>query len=243
MLSYLLEHSFLQALILATLAGLTIPLGGAVAMVERIRPLWLEQEFRHSVIAFGGGALLAAVALVLVPEGSGELDNGSALLCFLLGGAIFLVADRLVTEIAGAMDQLLAMLLDFAPEALALGASLTLQSETAILLAGLIALQNFPEGFNAFRDVRAGTGARVTRVLLFFVLLTLVGPVCAALGYEFLARSPEPLGAIMLFAAGGILYLVFQDIAPQAKLERYWAPPLGAVAGFALGLAGHMAIT
>ena len=240
---YLLEHSFIQALTLATLAGLTIPLGGAAAAVERIRPRWLEQEFRHSVIAFGGGALLAAVALVLVPEGSAELDTGPALLFFLTGGTVFLAADRWVTESAGAMGQLLAMLLDFAPEAMALGASLTLQSETAILLAGLIALQNFPEGFNAFREVRAGKGALVSRVLLFFVLLTLVGPVCAALGYEFLAQSPEPLGAIMLFAAGGILYLVFQDIAPQAKLERYWAPPLGAVGGFALGLAGHLVIS
>jgi len=44
----------------------------------------------------------------------------------------------------------------------------------------------------------------------------------------------------MMFAAGGVLYLVFQDIAPQARLARHWAPPLGAVFGFALGLSGHM---
>lgn len=243
MLSYLLDHSFLQALTLAALAGLTIPLGGAVAAFERVRPQWLEQELRHSVIAFGGGALLAAVALVLVPEGSAELDNGPALLCFLAGGGVFLAADRLVTEKAGAMAQLMAMLLDFAPEAMAMGASLTLHSETAILLAGLIALQNFPEGFNAFREVRAGTNAGIFRILAFFVLLALMGPACAAFGYEFLTEARRLLGAIMLFAAGGILYLIFQDIAPQAKLERYWAPPLGAVAGFALGLAGHLAIS
>lgn len=41
--------------------------------------------------------------------------------------------------------------------------------------------------------------------------------------------------------AGGILYLVFQDIAPQARLEKHWAPSLGAVAGFLLGVLGHMA--
>ena len=50
------------------------------------------------------------------------------------------------------------------------------------------------------------------------------------------------LGAIMLFAAGGILYLVFQDIAPQARLARHWGPPLGAVFGFALGLLGTMLV-
>lgn len=42
----------------------------------------------------------------------------------------------------------------------------------------------------------------------------------------------------MLFAAGGILYLTFQDIAPQVPLARHRGPPLGAMAGFALGLAG-----
>lgn len=42
----------------------------------------------------------------------------------------------------------------------------------------------------------------------------------------------------MLSAAGEILYLTFQDLAPQAKLDRHWAPPLGAVAGFLLGLIG-----
>lgn len=42
--------------------------------------------------------------------------------------------------------------------------------------------------------------------------------------------------------AGGILYLLFQDIAPQAKLHRAWAPPLGATARFLLGLIGQMLI-
>jgi len=45
------------ALILSTLAGATIPLGAMAARWERIRPDWLEKEFRHSVIAFGGGVL------------------------------------------------------------------------------------------------------------------------------------------------------------------------------------------
>ncbi|MEQ9262099.1 MAG: hypothetical protein RLP14_02950 [Owenweeksia sp.] len=44
----------------------------------------------------------------------------------------------------------------------------------------------------------------------------------------------------MVFSSGGILFLTFQDIAPQARLEKHWAPTLGAVLGFALGLMGHM---
>ncbi len=46
----------------------------------------------------------------------------------------------------------------------------------------------------------------------------------------------------MSFASGGILYLIFQDIAPQIRMERHWTPPLGAVLGFAIGMVGHQLI-
>ena len=57
-----------------------------------------------------------------------------------------------------------------------------------------------------------------------------------SIGYLFLAPYVQLVGAIMLFASGGILYLIFQDIAPQSALKRRWAPALGAVAGFAVGM-------
>ena len=69
-------------------------------------------------------------------------------------------------------------------------------------------------------------------------------PVGAALaGYFWLLDYPLIVSCIMVFSAGGILYVIFQDIAPQAKLERHWAPPLGAVGGFLLGLVGKMMIS
>lgn len=52
------------------------------------------------------------------------------------------------------------------------------------------------------------------------VLLALLGPVCGMIGWFWLADQHAILGSIMLFAAGGILYLTFQDIAPQSRLER-----------------------
>lgn len=44
-------------------------MGALLASREHIKPNWLEEEFHHSVTALRGGALLAAIALVLVPEG------------------------------------------------------------------------------------------------------------------------------------------------------------------------------
>lgn len=48
------------------------------------------------------------------------------------------------------------------------------------------------------------------------------------------------LGAIMFLASGGILYLIFQDIATQVILRKHRGPPLAAVLGFALAMLGSV---
>jgi ZIP family zinc transporter len=229
----------LLACLYAGLAGATIPLGGFLANVEHIRPGWLETEFRHSVIAFGGGVLFAAIALVLVPEGMTLLPLPQALAAFGGGGVFFFLVDRLIEKQGRAGAQLMSMLLDFLPESLAMGALLTTQKSVGLLLAGLIALQNFPEGFNAFRELKAVGHLPAAFVLKVFCALVLLGPLAAAIGYLWLRDLDALLGAIMLFAAGGIFYLIFEDIAPQVRLEYHWGPPLGAVAGFMLGMLGE----
>jgi zinc transporter, ZIP family len=227
-------------LLFTTGAGLALPVGGLIARFEHIRPAWLEQEFRHSVLAFGGGILLAAVSLVLVPEGIRELDTLTIAASFIGGGVLALLADRRLARSGLPASNLLAALLDFAPEAIALGALMASNPSLGALLAGFIALQNLPEGFNAYREMVAAGGLGRARGLTLLAGAALLGPVCGLLGYWLLADAPQATGITMLLAAGGILYLVFQDIAPQAKLSRHWGPPLGAVLGFALGLVAEL---
>ena len=239
-------------LVLVSLAGAAIPVGALLARVPLMGPQWLQSEFRHSVIAFGGGALLSAVALVLVPEGIKKLSIAWTIVSTLGGGVFFCLLDALLARSKGAVSQLVAMLADFIPEALALGAMFAVGGEGAVLLAMLITLQNLPEGFNAYREMtgaerpknlhrkRTAQGLPGTKVLILFALLVPLGPLAGIIGYTWLANAPGVLGGIMLFAAGGILYMVFQEIAPQARLNKHWAPTLGAVLGFLLGLIGHM---
>lgn len=231
-----------QIALLTWLAGITMPLGAALGALERIRPRWLETEVRHGVIAFGGGALLAAVALVLVPEGSADLGPVAVALSFAAGGLAFMLLDRFLAANGTPASQLAAMLSDFIPEALALGATFTVSAEAGLLLAGIIALQNLPEGFNAYRELVSATHYRAPLIVAAFVLMALLGPVSGLIGYFLLADKPAVIGCIMLFAAGGILYILFQDIAPQSRLKNHWAPPLGAVFGFLLGLMGQIAV-
>lgn len=229
-------------LLLAGLAGLSIPVGAALAQAERLLPDWSRTELRHTVAAVGGGALLSAVALVLLPEAGDRLAALPLLAAFAAGGVFFFLVDRAIVRRGTHAAQFLAMMLDYVPEAMALGALVAGRPDIAMLTAGIIALQNLPEGFAAWRELH-GTATRPGRVALLFVLMVPLGPAAAAIGLFALAEHPAVLGAIMAFAAGGILYILFQDIAPAVRLENDGAPPLGAVAGFAIGLAGHLAVS
>ncbi|WP_296427542.1 divalent cation transporter [Yoonia sp.] len=231
----------IQVILLAGLAGAMIPLGGWLAAHEHIQRHWLRNELRHTVIAFGGGALLSAVTLVLIPNGDAALGDFAVIAWIAAGAMVMASVDAWLTHSGSPKAQLVAMLSDFIPEAIALGAVVASGEGSALLLALLIALQNLPEGFNAYRE-QADAGMHGPRILRRFLMLALLGPFAAAGGYVLLADLPQITGALMLAAAGAILYLIFQDIAPQAKLRNKRGPALGAVAGFLLGLFGDLVI-
>ena len=229
----------LQIILLTLMAGAAMPIGACVGCLENIQSDWLKTGFRHSVMAFGGGALLSAVALVLVPEGAEVLNLPSTAICFAAGGMAFMFLDIVLDRIKSPAGQLVAMLSDFIPEALALGAACASGSNSVILLAVLMALQNMPEGFNAYRELRDSTRMNSAWIVFAFALMALFGPASGVVGFLWLSQYPALVAGIMLFSAGGILYLIFQDIAPQAAIRNRWGPSLAAVLGFLLGLIGQ----
>jgi ZIP family zinc transporter len=230
-------------LLFALAAGLCIPLGGFLAKIEHISPNWLDIEFRHFMIALGGGILVGATAMVLIPEGLQFLDHSPyAVLFLLVGGFCFYLLELFLGLKKREAPQLSGLLLDYIPESLALGGMLALGATSAPLLALLIGLQNIPEGFNAYRELVALNNQRAKRVFIVMLALAPIGPIFAVFGYMYFAGNTYLLGATLLFASGGILYLIFQDIAPQAKLKRHWAPPLGAVLGFAIAMLGTLLV-
>lgn len=218
-------------------AGLAAFVGGAVSALEWSEETQEKPGVIRGVVAFGGGILLAAVAFALAPEGMAVLHPALLLVVFLAGGLVFCCLDEHLARQGGSKAQLLAMLMDFVPEAISLGAVFAHNHRLGLLLAAFIAAQNLPEGFNSFRELRA-SGKGVSGTLFALAVVSLLGPAAAALGYLFLQNREAITGGIMSFAAGGILYLIFQDIAPQATMRRSWLPPLGAVLGFAFGMLG-----
>ena len=187
-------------------------------------------------------SLVPMELLELVPEGCEALTVIPAALSFAAGGVAFMALDMWLAYTKSPSGQLAAMLSDFVPEALALGAAFSTGSSVGPLLAGLIAIQNLPEGFNAYRETTESGRIKGRPVIVAFSLMALRGPLSGLLGFFLLGQLPHLLGVIMLFASGGILYVVFQDIAPDARVENRWTPALGAVVGFLLGLVGNMLV-
>ncbi|MBU1069323.1 hypothetical protein KJ975_07115 [Myxococcota bacterium] len=108
-------------------------------------------------------------------------------------------------------------------------------------LAAVVGAQNLPEGFNSFREI-AKVGLKPRAVILSLLAVSVLGPMAACAGYFFLQDHARLTAGIMTFAGGGIMYLIFQDIAPQSKMSRHWTPSLGAVLGFAVGMIGKQLI-
>lgn len=228
-------------LILTIGSGSCIFFGGLLATFERVQPAWLENEFRHFLIALGGGILLGSSAIVLIPEGLKQMQHSAfSILIFLAGGFAFFFLEWLLGVHRREAPQLMGMLLDYVPEAIALGGLILLDVKAATFLAVLIGLQNLPEGFNAYRELTGQVFKSKAKTLAAMAALVLLGPLAGLSGYFIFAQSQAILGALMLFSSGGILYLIFQDIAPQTRLEKHWAPPLGAVLGFGIVLLGQM---
>ncbi len=224
-------------------AGITVFLGGLLANYfnHHIKESPVKYEITHSLMSFGAGIILSAVALVLIPAGMEELNLFPMILSFALGAILFMLLDQYLAKKGGKIATLLAMLMDFIPESIALGAVFSVDKNMAILLSLFIGLQNLPEAFNSYRDlVLSGFPAKKT--LMIFFGLSFFGIVAALTGHFLLTNSTNLTAHLMTFASGGILYLLVQDIIPESKLDKNYLTPLGASLGFLVGIIGEKLI-
>jgi ZIP family zinc transporter len=192
-------------------------------------------------MSFGAGIILSAVALVLIPAGMEELNLFPMILSFISGAIIFMVLDQYLAKKGGRTATLLAMLMDFIPESIALGAVFSVDKNMAILLSIFIGLQNLPEAFNSYRDLVL-SGWPTKKTLLIFFGLSFFGILAALTGHFLLTNSTNLTAHLMTFASGGILYLLVQDIIPESKLDKNYLTPLGATLGFLVGIIGEKLI-
>jgi ZIP family zinc transporter len=237
-----MTRELITVAVVSWVAGFAAFLGGAAAFLDRIPETEKKQKWVHGIVAFGGGILMAAVAFALVPPGMKALHPAMMAVLFSSGGVCFFFIDLLLSRGKGSQAQFLSMMLDFVPEAIALGAMFGHDRNGGLLLALFIAVQNLPEGFNAFRELRL-LGTKPSLALRALLVVSLLGPLSAGAGYLFLQSHGAVTAGMMNFAAGGILYLVFQDIAPASRMGASRTPAFGAVLGFVVGIVGTMLLS
>ncbi len=226
----------LRIILLSFISGFTIIIGGFLGLfLEKRKP---PEELLHATVAFGGGILLSAVSFVLAPRAAEGLNIPLLFLSFVGGSLIFFLIDRSIEKKGSRAGQLMAMLMDFVPEAIAMGAVFAHDPRLGFLLALFIGLQNLPESFNSYMDLRASK-MKPWHIIRVFIPLSLLGIGGALAGFYLLTGQPMLIAILMSFSSGGIVYLMFQDIAPLSKMENRWIPPLGASIGFMVGMIGE----
>ncbi|EGV43558.1 divalent cation transporter [Bizionia argentinensis JUB59] len=226
-------------LLFSGFAGITVFLGGIIANYfnHHLKESPVKYEITHTLMSFGSGIMLSALALVLIPKGMDELELMPIVFSFVFGAILFMIIDQYLAKKGGKTATLLAMMMDFIPESIAMGAVFAIEPSMAVLLAVFIGLQNLPEAFNSFRDL-VQSGFTVKKTLIIFFFLSFSGIIGALIGHYFLSDYTVLTAHLMIFASGGILYLLIQDIVPESKLEKNYLTSLGAILGFLVGIIG-----
>lgn len=225
-------HTLVGVIIYTSLAGGST-LIGALIIYFLTRTKKISPNVKKGVVALGGGVLLSAITLVLIPEGSKDLSVGWGSFWFMAGSLVFLIMDIIIEHSGESASQIMANIMDSFPESIGIGAALG--GGVGFLLIILVGLQNITEGFNAYDELRtAGVSTRKNFILQ--IVSSLSAPLGGIIGFLFLIGHTAVIGAVFMFSAGGILYLIFHDIAPLAHSKGHWVPTLGASVGFAVGL-------
>ena len=244
--------------------GLMIPLLGTmlgsafVFLMKKEMPDALQK----SLLGFASGVMVAAsVWSLLIPAMEMEAHRGAfavvpAAVGFLLGMAFLLLIDILVphlhpvtNEKEGPRSSLsrtamlaLAVTIHNLPEGMAVGIVLAgaAQGSAGISLAGAlavslgIAIQNIPEGAIISMPMRAAGNSR-WRSFLIGSLSGVVEPIGGA-AVILLASFFTPILPYMLsFAAGAMLYVVVEELIPEASTGSHTnLGTIGFAAGFVL---------
>jgi len=224
----------------------------------------IQQRVLNTMLGFAAGVMIAASFWsLLAPAIQMAGENGGpawlpAVIGFLLGGVFLWVVDRILPHlhIGMALDRaegiktrwqrsvllVLAITLHNIPEGLAVGVAFGAVGAglPAATLAGAVALalgigiQNFPEGAAVSIPLRR-EGMSRWKSFLYGQASGMVEPVAGVLGAALVLLIRPLLPYALAFAAGAMIYVVVEEIIPEAQQEEdTHAATFGAMLGFAL---------
>ena len=215
---------------------------------------------QRALAGFAAGVMVAAsIWSLLIPaieqsEDMGKLSFLPAFIGFWVGVLFLLLLDHLIPHLHVGSNQaegpksrlgrttmmVLAVTLHNIPEGMAVGVVFAgmLSGSTGITAAGAfslaigIAIQNFPEGAIISMPLKSEGQMSRKKAFLYGTLSGAVEPVGAALTIALASVIDPFLPYLLSFAAGAMLYVVVEELIPEASEGEH--SNLGTV-GFAVG--------
>jgi len=247
--------TWLEAGLWGLLGGGALVIGALIAWFVRV-----PKDVIASVMAFGSGVLISAVAFDLMQEAA---DTGGLLPTAIgfLGGALAYLAANAALARHGARHRkrsggepgeeqpseqeqsgsgtaiAIGALLDGVPESVVLGLGLLAGGGVSLSVLAAVFISNVPEGLSSAAGMKAkGRSARY--VFGVWITIAVVSAVAALLGYVTLGGAPpEVIAVITAVAAGAILTMIADTMIPEAfEQTRTWTGVIATV-GFLVAFA------
>ncbi|MEA2097344.1 MAG: ZIP family metal transporter [Candidatus Cloacimonadota bacterium] len=251
----------LQALIATIFTWFVTAAGAAlVFFFKRI-----NRNLLNGMLGFAAGVMIAASfwsllapAIEMTPEVSSLPIWFPAAIGFLAGGVFLWIADRLIphlhlgfpddeaegipTNWKRSMLLVLAITLHNIPEGLAVGVAFgalatNLSSVTLLGAIGLaigIGIQNFPEGAAVSIPLRR-EGLSRGKCFWYGQLSGIVEPIAGVIGAVTVVLMRPILPYALSFAAGAMIFVVVEELIPEAQLNRKTdIATIGVMIGFAV---------
>ena len=247
-----------------TIIGILIPFAGTAfgaAMVFFMKKQ-MNDHLQKLLLGFASGVMIAAsVWSLLIPaidmvEQKGGTAWIPAAAGFLLGMGFLLVLDTLTPHLHFTEEKpegvpahlkkttmlVLAVTLHNIPEGMAVGVSFAgaMTGNTTLTLAGAfalsvgIAIQNFPEGAIISMPLRS-QGLSKPRAFVYGTLSGIVEPAAALLTILLTGLVVPLLPYLLSFAAGAMIYVVVEELIPEAQEgEHSNIGTIGVALGFTL---------
>ena len=254
----MLSQEYIQVLI-----GIGIPLAGTTlgaAMVFFMKNK-MPDFLQRALLGFASGVMIAAsVWSLLIPSidmaaAEGDIPWLPAVVGFLVGIGFLLLLDSLIPHLHLDSDTpegrpshlgksfmlVLAVTLHNIPEGMAVGVVLAgMLNGSGITTAGAfalsigIAIQNFPEGAIISMPL-VGSGLSRRKSFVYGFLSGIVEPIGAIVTILLTSLVTPILPYILAFAAGAMIYVVVEELIPEAQSGTHSnIGTIGLAIGFAL---------
>jgi len=222
----------------------------------------LNAKFQKFLLGFASGVMIAAsVWSLIIPainmsENYGKLSFVPAAVGFLFGIFFLLILDSVIphihlnddtpegkpTNLGKSFMLVLAVTLHNIPEGMAVGVVLAgllnnnglITAASTLALAIGIAIQNFPEGAIISTPLLS-TGLNKRRAFVYGALSGVVEPLGAIITILLTSLVTPILPYILAFAAGAMVYVVVEELIPEAQAGTHTnIGTIGVALGFTL---------